>query len=74
MKVLVPVSNVQTALELNIQVLSHGLLNDVDYTWAYTPRHEDWMNGVLEMATVEFRFVDPQLATFFRIKWADLLS
>jgi hypothetical protein len=74
MKVTVTIPSVQEALALKEQVQSHGLHNDVDYTWAYTPRREDWMNGVLESATVEFRFVDPHLATFFRLKWAELLN
>lgn len=68
------VNNVQQALALKEQLTAHGLRNDVDYTWAYTPQQEDWMNGVLEPATVEFRFVDPQLATFFRLKWTDFLG
>jgi hypothetical protein len=70
MKLLVPVANAPEALELNLQVLSHGLLNDVEYTWAYTPRREDWMNGVQTPGTVEFDFVDAQWVTFFGLKWA----
>ena len=68
------INNVQQALAFKEQVQAHGLHNEVDYTWAYTPRREDWMNGILEPATVEFRFVDPQLATFFRLKWTDSLG
>jgi hypothetical protein len=74
MNVLITVPNVQEAVELKEQVQAHGLLNETDYTWAYTPRREDWMNGILQPATVEFRFVNPHLATFFRLKWADRLS
>jgi len=64
------VSNIQQALAFKEQLLEHGLHHDVDYTWAYTPKQEDWMHGVLKSATVEFNFKDPQLATFFRLKWA----
>jgi hypothetical protein len=74
MVVKLTVDNVQQALAFKEQVQAHGLLNETDYTWAYTPRREDWMNGILEPATVEFRFVDPHLATFFRLRWADRLS
>ena len=70
MKLLVNVTNAPEALELNLQVLSHGLLNDVDYTWTYTPKREDWMNGVQTPGTVEFDFADAQWATFFGLKWA----
>lgn len=73
MTYVVTISNINAtnAVELK-QILTndHGMVDGQDFTWAYTPRREDWMNGILEPATVEFKFVDQSTATFFQLKYS----
>jgi hypothetical protein len=58
------------ALELKDQLLDAGLKLDQDFTWEYNQAHYDndsW-HAVIPRQ-VKFSFVDPSLATFFKLKW-----
>ena len=52
------------------ELLAAGLQWGVDFVWRYDPRNtdEDYYNG--HKPTVEFRFKDESLATYYRMKWA----
>lgn len=59
------------AFGLKMQVDQHGLRPGAGYTWRYTPAVNNWLgDAVLTPATVEFEFVDPKWATYFRLQWA----
>jgi len=59
-----------TALDYKNQLLVHGLVADVDFTWKYTPKRP--IENTFFMTTdskVEFTFVDGSNATLFSLKW-----
>lgn len=64
--------NAVRALELKDQLLEHGLKNGEDFTWEYhqaTYDNDGW--SAVTPRQVKFEFVDPKLATFFKLKWID---
>jgi hypothetical protein len=59
-----------TALDYKNQLLVHGLVADVDFTWKYTPKRP--IENTFFMTTdskVEFIFTDGSNATLFSLKW-----
>lgn len=62
----------QQALEYKKQLTQDGLVVNNDYSWKYQPiKYNDWsMSPKAQHSFVEFEFVDPALATFYRLKWA----
>lgn len=64
--------NAVRALELRDQVLDHGLIQEQDFTWAYSQATYNYNDDGFSAVTprqVEFRFQDPAMATFFSLKW-----
>lgn len=63
--------NATRALELRDQVVDAGLAQDRDFVWEY--RQASYDNDGFTAVTprqVKFEFVDPAMATFFKLKWA----
>lgn len=53
------------------QLTQDGLVLNHDYSWIYQPiKYNDWGMSPIEQSCVEFEFVDPALASFYRLKWA----
>lgn len=60
----------QQALWFKEQLTQDGLVLNHDYTWSYQPvKYNDWSMAPMEQSCVEFEFVDPALASFYRLKW-----
>lgn len=60
---------IDRVLDLKYQLDRAGLTQPNDFTWQFTPRDEDWMNGVLSPSSVTFEFSDARHASFYRLKW-----
>ena len=68
MKLKVIVKNSVEALDLKAQVQEVCGLNG--FLWKYTPPVNSWLGDeTLTPATAEFEFKDPQLVTYFQLKW-----
>lgn len=63
--------NAIQALELRDQLTDAGLVMDRDFEWEYRQAEYDSFGyeGVTPSQVV-FRFQDPALATYYRLKWA----
>lgn len=70
MNAVITVKNAQAAFELLEQLNEAGLVNDRDFTWAFTPAKYDYYGHSESAAIIEFRFVDEKNATYFKLKWA----
>ena len=63
------VRNAADALLLKEQV--EELCSKEDFTWRYIPQVNSWLGDeIITPGTVEFEFVDKQMATYFQLKWA----
>lgn len=63
--------NATRALELRDQLVDAGLMQDQDFIWEY--RQATYNNDGFSAVTprqVKFEFVDPTMATFYRLKWS----
>lgn len=59
------------AVERKNQLLKDGLVLDQDFVWEYKPATYD--NDGYSAVTPKqatFRFINPSLATFYKLKWA----
>lgn len=63
------VSAVQ-ALELKDQLIDAGLTMDQDFEWEYRQAEYDHFGPPVTPRQVTFKFVDPKLATYYQLKWA----
>ena len=59
---------VSHALELKNELLADGLVMNQDFVWAWRPSRWDNFTGS-EPSCVVFDFLDPALATFYRLRW-----
>ena len=63
------VRNAVDALLLKEQV--EELCSKQDFTWKYTPQVNNWLGDeIITPGTVEFKFRDEQMETYFQLKWA----
>ena len=51
------------------ELLAAGLVWPTDFRWNYHPSNTDWDYENNRSAWVEFEFADPQLATYYKLKW-----
>jgi hypothetical protein len=67
----ITVKTAHEAFLYNDQIGDQGLLRDVDYTWRYTPRVNNWLGDeIITPSTVEFEFKEQQWETYFQLRWA----
>ena len=58
------------ALALKNELTHVGLVMEQDYTWRYQPvKYDTWGSNKLQESQVIFEFIDPALASFYRLKW-----
>lgn len=72
MKLKMTVKTVSEAFDYKDQITAQGLHLTHDYTWRYTPAVRDFFGDIadeMDVATVEFEFVDPKWTTYFQLKW-----
>lgn len=65
----IEVASAPQAFALREQLEADGLKWRDDYRWKYHPAQTDWEYNNHKCAWVEFRFADPQLATYYKLKW-----
>lgn len=60
------------AIALKIELAHAGLVVDRDYTWRFQPvKYSDSFSSTLiSDSQVTFEFVEPAVASFYRLKWA----
>jgi hypothetical protein len=65
---IVVVRNAAEALVLKEQV--EEVCAKDDFTWRYTPQVNNWLGDeITTPGTVEFKFKDTQMATYFQLRW-----
>lgn len=58
------------AIALKNELTHSGLAIEQDYIWRYQPvKYDTWGSNTLQESQVTFEFVDPALASFYRLKW-----
>jgi hypothetical protein len=58
------------AIGFKDQLIKDGLVMNKDFIWAYhKARHDDFGYAESIPQMVVFRFEDPALATFYKLKW-----
>ena len=58
------------AIALKDQLLSIGLEQGIDFTWAYSSaEYDNFSSGAMRNRRTVFRFCDPALASFYQLKW-----
>ncbi len=57
------------AIALKDQLLAAGLDQGTDFSWAYSSSEYDNFSGDLRNRRTVFKFSDPAVATFYRLKW-----
>lgn len=69
--IILRISPVQ-ALELRDELVAVGLVQDQDFTWAYSQAEYDHFGPPVKPRQVKFEFVDSKLAVFYQLKWSGL--
>lgn len=62
--------NAVQALQLRDQLVESGLIQHQDFEFAYYQAVYESFGPATQPRYVEFRFQDPTIATYYRIKWS----